>query len=106
MTMPKMKIKKGDEVVILAGKDKGKQGKVIAAMPRADRVVVEGVNVMTHHTKPGRGSAGGLEKKEAAIHISNVALRDPKSGKATRVGYKTDDKGVKTRIAKRSGEVI
>ncbi len=101
----KLKIKKGDEVIVIAGKDKGKKGKVTQALPRENRVVVSGVNIATHHEKPSRTSQGGIVKREASIHASNVALLDAKSGKPTRVGYKTEGER-KVRVAKRSGEVI
>ena len=102
----KMKLKKGDEVVIITGRDKGKKGSILKVMPEDNRVLVTGVNVVTRHQKPSRASAGGIVKQEASIHASNVALADPKSGKPTRVGYKISDDGRKTRIAKRSGETI
>jgi large subunit ribosomal protein L24 len=99
------KIKKGDKVVILSGKDKGKTGEVTQVLPREDRVVVAGVNVVKRHQRPTQTSAGGIEEKNAPIHISNVAIADPKTGEPTRVGFKMDgDK--KVRIAKKSGEVI
>lgn len=107
MTTAKMKIKKGDTVVVLTGKDKGKQGEILSVSPKENRVVVKGVNVVKKHTKPSATNAGGVVEKELSIHASNVALIDPKSGKATRVGYKVDAKsGEKTRIAKKSGEKI
>lgn len=102
----KMKIKKGDTVVVLTGKDKGKQGEVLSVSPRANRVVVANVNLVKKHKKPSAAGAGGIETISASIHASNVALVDPKSGKPTRVGFKVDAKGVKTRIAKKSGEKI
>ena len=107
MTQPKMKIKKGDEVIVLAGKDKGKRGAVLQALPSESRVVVAGVNIAARHTKPSqKNPEGGMVRKEASIHVSNVALFDAKAGKATRVGYKIENDGHKVRIAKRSGEVI
>ena len=106
MTATKMKIKKGDQVIILTGKDKGKKGEVLRAIPTESRVVVSGVNVMKKHTKPTQFSAGGIEDKELSIHVSNVALADPKSGKATRIGYKTLNDGKKVRVAKKSGETL
>lgn len=106
MTQPKLKVKKGDEVIVIAGKEKGKKGKITKVMPTESRVIVGGVNMVKKHTKPSRTSAGGMVEKEAPLHVSNVALLDPKSGKATRVGYKTTDEGRKVRVAKRSGEVI
>ncbi|HWA21790.1 MAG TPA: 50S ribosomal protein L24 [Caulobacterales bacterium] len=101
------RIKKGDTVVVLAGRDKGKSGKVLEVQPREDRALVEGINLVKKHTKASMGDPqGGIRSKEAAIHLSNIALRDPKSGKATRVGFKMNDKGVKVRVAKRSGVTI
>jgi len=100
-----MKIKKGDQVIVITGRDKGKTGEVIQAMPKESKVLVRGVNLVKRHTKPTQENAGGIVSKEKPIHVSNVALIDPKSGKATRVGIKLD-KGQKVRIAKKSGEVI
>ena len=100
------KIKKGDKVTVLVGRDKGKTGEVLKVIPDANRVVVGGVNVVKRHQKPTQAQAGGIEEKEAAIHVSNVALVDPKTGEATRVGFKTLDDGRKVRFAKKSGEVI
>lgn len=102
----KMKIKKGDTVIVLTGKDKGKQGEVLSVSPQANRVVVKGVNVVKKHQGQTAKTAGGITAMEHSIHASNVALIDPKSGKATRVGFKVDAKGAKTRIAKKSGEKI
>lgn len=102
----KLKIKKGDEVIVIAGKDKGKTGKIVKVIPEERRVVVDGVNMVKRHSKPSRMGAGGIIEKAAPLHVSNVALLDPKSGKATRVGYKTLADGKKTRIARKSGEVI
>lgn len=106
MTQPKMKIKKGDKVVVLTGKDKGAKGEVLKVIPAEGRVLVQGVNMVTRHNKPTQMSAGGIEKKEKTIHVSNIALADPKSGKATRVGYKTLKDGKKIRVAKKSGETV
>jgi large subunit ribosomal protein L24 len=106
MTAPKMKIKKDDEVIVLTGKDKGKKGKVLKVMPQESRVLVAGINQVKRHTKPGLGGNGGIITKEASMHVSNVALVDPKDGKATRVGYTVLKDGTKARIAKRSGETI
>jgi large subunit ribosomal protein L24 len=100
-----MKIKKGDRVVVLAGRDKGRTGEVIKALPRESRVIVQGVNVVKRHTRPSQMSNGGIIEKEASIHVSNVAYLDPKENKATRVGVKVID-GERKRVAKRSGEVI
>jgi large subunit ribosomal protein L24 len=105
--MSALKIKKGDTVVVLAGKDKGKTGEVIRNLPREGRVVVSGVNIMTRHKKPSQQDPnGGLEKVEAPMQVSNVALADPRDGKPTRVGFKVLEDGRKVRVAKRSGEVI
>lgn len=106
MAAAKMKIKKGDQVVILTGKDKGKKGEVLKAIPTESRVVVSGINVMKKHTKPTQFSAGGIEDKELSIHVSNVALVDPKKSTATRIGYKTLKDGKKVRVAKKSGETL
>lgn len=106
MTAAKMKLKKGDQVIVIAGKDKGKKGEVTKVLPSENRVVVSGVNMMTRHKKPSPMSAGGLEKVEASIHASNVALADPKTGKATRVGFQTLKDGKKVRVARKSGETI
>lgn len=102
----KFKIKKDDEVIILTGKNKGAKGKVLKVLTSVDKVLVEGVNVVKKHKKPSQVSAGGIEQKELPLHISNVALADPKSGEATRVGYKTLKDGKKVRVAKKSGETI
>jgi large subunit ribosomal protein L24 len=105
--MPKLKIKKDDEVIVLAGRDKGKRGKVLRAYPADNRVLVDGVNVVKRHTRPSQADPqGGVKEKGLPIHVSNVALIDPKSGKPTRVGYRILDDGRKVRIARRSGEVI
>ncbi len=106
MAAPKMKIKKGDSVIVLTGKDKGKKGEVLRAIPTENRVVVSGVNTVKKHNKPTQLSPGGIEDKELSIHVSNVALADPKNGKATRIGYKTLKDGKKVRVAKKSGETL
>lgn len=104
--MAGLKIKKGDKVVILSGKDKGKHGEVTKAFPKEAKVVVSGINVATRHRKPSQANPqGGLEKIEAPLHVSKVALEDPKSGKATRVRYEERD-GKKVRVAVKSGELI
>jgi large subunit ribosomal protein L24 len=102
----KLKVKKGDEVVVLSGRDRGKKGEVLRVLPKESRVVVQGVNVMKRHSRPKAGDAGGIVEKEAALHVSNVALADPKDGRPTRVGYKLLADGRKVRVARRSGEVI
>jgi large subunit ribosomal protein L24 len=106
MSSVKLKIKKGDQVIVLAGRDKGTKAEVVKVFPDINRVLVKGVNQVTKHNKPTQFSAGGIEKKELPIHISNVALADPKSGKATRVGYKVLKDGKKVRVARKSGETI
>ncbi len=101
-----MKIKKDDKVVVLAGKDKGKQGKVLVADPKGGKVVVEGVNVATKHRKPRKqGDEGGIIKVETPIYVSKVQLVCPKCGKATRVGFKVED-GKKSRICKKCGAEV
>lgn len=103
----KLYVKKNDTVLVITGKDKGKKGRIIAAYPRENRVLVEGVNMVKKHTKPNqKNPQGGIIEQEAPIHVSNVMHIDPKSGKATRIGYKVLDNGKKVRIAKRSGEAI
>ena len=104
--MAKLKIKKGDKVVIITGRDKGKSGEVKQVLPTENRVIVDGVNMVKRHTAPSAGNAGGIVEKEASIHISNVAYVDPKTDKPTRIGYKTLEDGRKVRYAKRSGEII
>lgn len=103
-----MKVKKGDTVVVIAGKDKGREGKVIAAYPKLDKVLVEGVNRIKKHTKirtTQRGAkSGGIVTQEAAIHVSNVAILE--DGKPTRVGYKVDESGAKIRISRRTGKEL
>jgi large subunit ribosomal protein L24 len=102
----KFKIRKGDRVVVRTGKDKGKSGEVLRVLREEARVLVQGVNMVKRHTRPAPGNPGGIIDREASIHISNVALADPKTGKPTRVGYKMLDGGRKVRIARRSGEAI
>lgn len=101
-----MHVKKGDKVQVISGKDKGKQGVVLAAFPKKNRVLIEGVNIVKKHTKPSQlNPQGGIITQEAPIHVSNVMPLDPKSGTPTRVGYKLVD-GKKVRYAKKSGEVL
>ena len=100
------KIKKGDDVIVLTGKDKGRQGSVLRVLPKESRVVVEGLNMVQRHTRASQADPqGGIKHKEAPLHVSNVALVDPKSGGPTRVGFRIED-GKKVRFAKKSGEVI
>ncbi|UFN50242.1 50S ribosomal protein L24 [Roseomonas sp. OT10] len=101
------KIRKGDTVQVLAGKDKGRRGEVLQVLPTENRAVVQGVNVVKRHSKPrGMNQPGGIQEKEASIDLSNLALLDPKSGKPTRVGFRIQDDGKKVRVAKASGEVL
>ena len=104
--MPKLKIKKGDHVVVITGKDKGKKGEVLKVMPEENRAIVKGVAMVRRHQRQTATQDGGIISKEAAIHISNLALEDPKDGTPTRVGYKFLKDGRKVRFAKRSGEVV
>jgi large subunit ribosomal protein L24 len=100
------KIKKGDRVVVLAGKDKGRQGEILKVLPKDARVLVRGINMVKRHTRPTQADPqGGIKNKEATLHISNVAYLDPKSGEPTRVGFRIEN-GKKVRVAKKSGEVI
>jgi large subunit ribosomal protein L24 len=100
------KIRKGDKVVVLAGKDKGRTGEVLSVAPKDDKAVVRGVNLVRRHQKQSQSQEGGIITKEAPIHLSNIALADPKDGKPTRVGFQLQKDGKKVRVAKRSGEVI
>ena len=102
----KLKIKKGDRVIVIAGRDRGKAGEVLRVIPTESRVLVQGVNMVKRHTKQKPGETGGIIDKEAPIHVSNVAHVDPKDGKATRVGFKVLEGNRKVRFAKRSGETI
>ncbi|HEY3910522.1 MAG TPA: 50S ribosomal protein L24 [Stellaceae bacterium] len=104
--MPKLKIKKGDSVVVICGRDKGRTGEVLRVFPTERRVLVQGVNIARRHTKPRMGEPGGIIEKELTLHISNVAHVDPGSGKPTRIGYRVLNDGRKVRVARRSGEVI
>ena len=101
------RIRKGDRVVVITGADRGKQGEVLRVLPKENRAVVQGVNIARHHTKPrGMGQPGGIVSKEAAIHLSNIMLLDPKNDKPTRVGFKVLENGAKVRVARASGNVI
>ena len=99
------KIKKGDKVVVLTGRSKGQTGEVLQVMPKEDRAIVQGVNMVKRHQRPTHVSEGGIIEKEASIHLSNIAMIDPKDDKPTRVGFKDVD-GKKVRVAKRSGEAL
>jgi len=101
-----MKIKKGDRVIVLAGRDKGRTGEVLQVIPAEGRALVRGVNLVKRHTRQTAQSEGGIISKEATIDLSNLAIADPKDGKASRVGFKVLDDGRKVRVAKRSGELI
>jgi len=102
----KMKIKKGDEVMVIAGRDKGKKGNVLRVMPAEKRFIIQGVNMVKRHTRGSMASAAGIIEKEASIHVSNVAVVDPKTGKPSRVGIKTIKDGSRVRFARASGEII
>jgi large subunit ribosomal protein L24 len=100
------KIKKGDKVVVLTGRDKGRTGEVYQVMPKENRALVRGVNLVKRHQRQTMNQEGGIIQKEAPVHLSNLALADPKDGKPTRVGFKVLDDGRKVRFAKRSGDLI
>jgi len=100
------KIRKGDDVVVIAGKDKGKTGNVLRVLPSEGRVLVQGVNMVKRHVRASASGPGGIDEREAALHVSNVALIDPESQKATRVGFKFLEDDRKVRVARRSGEMI
>ena len=100
------KIRKGDKVVVLSGKDKGRSGEVLSVQPKEDTALVRGINLIVRHQRQSQTQEGGLIRKEAPIHLSNIALADPKDGKPTRVGFKFEKDGKKVRFAKRSGETI
>ncbi len=105
--MSKLHIKKGDVVFVNAGDDKGKKGRVLQVLVKEQRALVEGVNIVSKHTKPNsKNPQGGVEKKEAPVHISNLNVLDPKTGAPTRIGRKENDKGKLVRISKKSGEEI
>ena len=100
------KVRKGDDVIVLAGRDKGKKGNILRVFPKESRIVVQGVNMVKRHTRASATQTGGIVEKELSIHVSNVALIDPDGGKATRVGFQFLEDGRKVRYAKGSGEVI
>ena len=102
----KLKIRKGDRIAVIAGKDKGKTGTVLTVFPKENKAIVQGINISKRHTKQSASQEGGIVSKEMPIHISNLAHLDPKDDKPTRVGFKTLDDGRKVRVARRSGEVI
>ncbi|KQP58833.1 50S ribosomal protein L24 [Methylobacterium sp. Leaf399] len=100
------KVKKGDKVVVLTGRDKGRSGEVVQVMPKDDKALVRGINLVKKHQKQTQNQEGGIISKEAAIHLSNIAIADPKDGQPTRVGFRILDDGRKVRFAKRSGDLI
>jgi len=100
------KVRKGDKVIVIAGKDKNKRGEVLRVLPAEGRAVVQGLHMVTRHTRPSMRNQGGLVKKEASIHLSNLMLIDPSTDRPTRVGFKTLEDGTKVRIARASGEQI
>lgn len=104
--MIKLKIKKGDEVIVITGKNKGKKGRVLKVFPEQNRAVVSGVNIARKHVKPSKTSEGGIVSKELSIDISNVAHVDPKTGSPTKIAFKFLEDGAKVRVAKKSGEII
>ena len=104
--MRKWKIRRDDEVVVISGRSKGKKGKILEVLRDQDRVLVQGVNMVRRHTKASAQSAGGIIEKEAPIHVSNVALEDPETGKPTRIGFKIEKDGLKVRYAKCSGKTL
>jgi len=104
--MAKLKVKKGDTVVVISGRDKGKRGEILRVLPTENRLIVQGVHIARRHTKQSLGQPGGIVDKELTIHVSNVAHIDPQSNRPTRVGYRTLDGGRKVRVARRSGEVL
>lgn len=104
--MSAAKIKKGDRVIVLAGRDKGKQGEVIRVVPKENRAFVRGVNMVRKHQRQTASEQGGIISREASIELSNIAIEDPKDGKPTRIGFKMLEDGTKVRISRRSGEVI
>lgn len=106
MTTPKFKFRKGDRVRVQTGRDKGKRGEILKVMPKDQRLIVQGVNMVKRHTRPSTTAQGGIIEKEAPIHVSNVAHLDPKDDKPTKVGFKFLEDGSKVRFARRSGEII
>ncbi len=106
MSRPKMKLKKGDKVIVLTGKDKGRGGEILKIITKSRRAVVQGINMVKKHERASQSGPGGIQSKEMSMHISNLGFEDPKDGKPTRIGYGLSKDGKKVRIAKRSGEVI
>jgi large subunit ribosomal protein L24 len=106
MTATKLKVKKGDKVVVITGRDKGKTGEILKVMPKEQRVIVQGINQVKKHRKPSPTSAGGMDTIEQSIHVSNIAYFDAKTSKPTRLGSQVLKDGTRVRVAKRSGEVL
>ena len=104
--MKKLKLRKGDKVIVVAGKNKGNTGEIIKVYPNKNRVMVRGINIVKRHTKPTQNNAGGIVEKEGTIHISNIAYLDEKENKPSRLGFKVLEDGRKVRVSKKSGEVI
>ena len=100
------RIKKGDKIAVISGKDKGKTGEILKVLPKKNKAIVQGINIIKRHTKPASGSPGGIIEKELPIDCSNILHVDPKTGNPTRIGFKTLDDGRKVRYAKKSGEII
>ena len=101
------RIRKGDRVRVITGSDRGREGEVLQVMPRENRAIVQGVNMIKRHQKPrGMGQPGGITEREASIHLSNLALIDPKSGKPTKVGFRVGENGVKVRVARATGQAL
>ena len=100
------KIKKGDNVMIMTGKDKGKTGEVLSVLPAKERLLVRGVNIVKRHTKPSQTAPGGIVERESTVHVSNVALIDPTSNKATKIGFRVLEDGRKVRFSKSSSEIL
>ena len=106
MSSPRIRLKKGDKVVVLTGKDKGQSGEIVKMLRRQNKAVVQGVNMVKRHTAPSQAGPGGIISKELPIHLSNLAIEDPKDGKPTRIGIRTLKDGTRERFARRSGEAI
>lgn len=104
--MIKLKVKKGDQVIVRTGKDKGKKGQILAVFPADNKVLVSGINLVKKHNKPSRESEGGISTKEMPVNISNISLLDPKTGEPTKVGFKILKDGKKVRFARKSGEIF
>lgn len=106
MSGPKIRLKKGDKVVVLAGRDKGQSGEILKMLRPQNKAIVQGVNIVKRHTAPSQAGPGGIISKELPIHLSNLAIEDPKDGKPTRIGIRTLKDGTRERFARRSGEAI